>query len=125
MLAGITSFGRDLVLCLAPAYIHRSAGQPGIDYGSGWLQDLHLVIFDAVVEFLPSELPIALSDGSFWVGGVLWDNTIPLPLAVLGAVTLTAVTSRGERLAVRGAGASVVTRGELRYVEVYPGSTDA
>src|SRR5262245_59103732 len=69
-LASITPDGHDLVLCLAPAYVHRSAGRPGIDQGSGWLQDIDLVISEAVVESLPSEFPVDLSDGSFSVGEV-------------------------------------------------------
>ena len=61
------------------------------------------------------ELPCDLSGGSFSVGEVHWDNSIPLPLAVSGEVALTVVTDRGETLVVRGTGASVVTRGDLRY----------
>jgi hypothetical protein len=97
-------------------------GRPGIDQGSGWLQDIDLVISEAIVESLPSELPDSLSDGSFSVGEVCWDNAIPLPLAVAGAVVLTAVTIRGELLAVRGTGASAATLGEWRYVEEFPGA---
>jgi hypothetical protein len=123
-LGGITPDGRDLVLRLEPAYVHRSAGRPGIDQGSVWRQDIDLVISEAVVETLPSELPVKLSDGSFSVGEVRWDNAIPLPLAVTDAIALDAVTSRGEPLAVRGTGASAVTRGALRYVEEFPGPID-
>lgn len=123
-LTGVTPDGRDLVLRLAPAYVHRSAGRPGIDQGSGWLQDIDLVISEAVVESLPSEFPVALSDGSFSDGEVRWDNSIPLPLAVCGTVSLTAVTGRGEILAVRGTGASARTRGDARYVEELPGPVD-
>ena len=123
-LVGVTPDGRDLVLRLAPAYVHRSAGRPGIDQGSGWLQDIDLVISEAVVESLPSEFPVDLSDGSFSDGEVRWDNSIPLPLAVCGAVSLTAVTCHGEILAVRGTGASALTRGDARYVEEFPGPGD-
>ncbi len=123
-LARITPDGRDLVLCLAPAYVHRSAGRPGIDQGSGWLQDIDLVIFEAVVESSPSDLPAGLSEGSFTDGEIRWDNSIPLPLDVRGSVSLTAVTCRGEILAVRGTGASAATRGEAKYVEEFPGPAD-
>jgi hypothetical protein len=121
-LVGIIPDGRDLVLRLAPAYVHRSAGRPGIDQGSGWLQDIDLVIFEAVVESLPSESPVDLNDGSFSVGETRWENFIPLPLAVSGIVSLAVVTCRGELLVARGAGASAVTRGELRYLEDFPGT---
>ena len=123
-LAGISSVGCDLVLRLAPAYVHRSAERPGIDRGTGWLQDIDLVIAEAVVESLPSVFPDSLSDGSFSVGEVRGDNSIPLPLAASGAVALTAVTSRGELLAVRGTGASALARGEARYLEEFPRPSD-
>ena len=123
-LAGITPDGPDLILSLAPAYVHRSAGRPGIDRGSGWLQDIDLVISGAVVESLPTEFPVNLSDGSFSVGEVRFDNAIPLPLAVTGAVSLVAVTFGGELLAVHGTGARAVMRGELGYLEEFPGSDD-
>jgi hypothetical protein len=123
-LASITRDGCDLVLSLAPAYVHRSPGRPGIDQGSGWLQDIDLIIFGAVVESLPTEFPVNLSDGSFSIGEVRWDNVIPLPLVVSGTVSLSAVTCFGEFLTVRGTGASSMTRGELQYLEEFPGSGD-
>jgi hypothetical protein len=116
-LAGIAFDGRDLVVSLAPAYVHRSAGRPGVDPGSGWLQDVDLVVTEAIVESSPSEVPVELCDGSLSVGEALWDNLLPLPLAASGATSLVVITGRGERLAVRGAGASIVIRGEPRYLE--------
>ena len=123
VLASICPRGGDLILHLAPAYVHRSAGRPGIDPGSGWAQDLDLVISDAAVESLPTGLPAELSDGAFAAGEARWDNAIPLPLGFEGAVSLTAVTNQGERLAVRGTGATVVACGNPRYIEPFPGST--
>jgi hypothetical protein len=122
VLASICPRGGDLVLRLASAYVHRSAGRPGIDPGSGWTQVLDLVISEATVESLPADLPAELSDGAFAAGEARWDNAIPLPLGVEGAVSLTALTNQGERLAVRGTGAAVVMCGESRYIEEFPGS---
>lgn len=123
-LAGITPDGRNLVLRLEPGYVHRSEGRPGIDQGSGWLQDIDLIVSEAVAESLPVQLPSVLSDGAFSIGEVRWDNTIPLPLTASGLIRLTVVTDRGELLIIRGTAASIVVRGELRYVEEYPGLAD-
>lgn len=122
-LTGITTVGLALVFHLKPAYIHRSMGRLGIDRTTGWHQDLDLVVSNAVVESLPSELPANFSDGSLSLGGVLWDNTIPLPLDVSGAVSFMAVTDCGEPLAVRGNGVTIVARGPFRYVEECPWAT--
>ena len=120
-LAGIELAGHDAVLHLDDAYIHRSEGRPGIDPGSGWLQDIDLVISGAVVESLPSGLPRALTGGALSVAASAWDNLIPLPLAVSCAVSFSVVTTSGETLLVRGSGAEVVPRGEPRYLEPFPG----
>ena len=122
-LTSVTAVGRALVISFGPAYVHQSAGRPGRDDGSGWLQDLDLVIADAVVESLPLELPAGFSDGMFSVGGRLEENVIPLPLAVSGEVLFSALTDCVERLVVRGSGASIVPRGGLRFVEEFRRST--
>lgn len=83
-LAAIESGGPDVVLHLAPAYVHRSDGRPGVDPGTGWLQDFDLLIYAAVVETVPLELPCRLSGGSIALGEARWNNVIPLPLRYHG-----------------------------------------
>lgn len=85
---------------------------------------MDLVISEAIAETLPSKLPSDLSDGAISIGEVRWENSIPLPLDVSVAVLFTAVTVDRELLTIRGTGASVVARGDLRYVEEYAGSSD-
>jgi hypothetical protein len=120
-LVGVERVGPDLVLHLAPAYVHRSEGRPGFDPGTGWLVDLDLVILEAVPESLSSEYPVNLADGEFRAGERRWDNLIPLPLDVADAVAFEAITAESEPIAVRGSGARIVVRGEMRYCETYPG----
>ena len=124
-LAGIEPFGPDVVvLRFAPAYVHRSEGEPGVDPGSGWIRDIDLVIIGAAVESRPAELPCGLADGALALGETCWDNVIPMPLAFSGAVSLSAITCGGELLVVRGSGVTVVPRGEPRHVERFPGAAD-
>ncbi|MHC5537270.1 hypothetical protein ACYOEI_03425 [Singulisphaera rosea] len=124
-LAEIIPEGRDLIFRLAPAYVHASTGRPGIDPGSGWLQDIDLVIVDAEVALLPTALPVELVDGSLSVDEVRRDHSIPLPLIASGMVSFTAETFRGDRLIVNGTGARSLPSGEPRYVENFPGSAEA
>jgi hypothetical protein len=124
-LAGISYQGRDLRVHLAPAYVHASEGRPGLDPGSGWLQDVDLIVSEAVVESSPSRLPAWLSDGTFSAGEIVLENEVPFPLAVPGPVRLRFVTGHGESLAVAGAGASALPRGEPRYLEEFPGADDS
>ena len=120
-LAGVELAGGDAVLQLDAAYVHRSEGRPGIDPGSGWVQDIDLVISEAAIESFPSDLPRALAGGALSAGGASWDNLIPLPLAVTGPISLSMATSKGEPVLIRGSGAEVVPRGEPRYIERFPG----
>jgi hypothetical protein len=121
-LAGVDQNGRDLVLRLDPAYLHRSHGQPGLDPGEGWLQPLDLIVTEAIIEALPSVLPCDLFDGSLSAGGTIWENSVALPLEVAGAVTLRLVTCNGEHLAAQGNGVMCRLHGESRYLEPFPGS---
>lgn len=124
-LVAIEPVGRDVALLLAPAYMHCSEGRPGVDPGSGWLQDTTLFIREAVVESSPSRLPCTLSDGAFSIGESSWENGIPLPLEATGSVSLSAVTEDGDSLAIHGLGAEAVLHGEPRYLEHFPGPGDA
>jgi hypothetical protein len=120
VVARIETAGRDVVIRLSPAYVHRTEGRPLIDPGTGWVQDLDLVIADAWVASLPDEMPGWLIDGSLMLGEDVRLNTIPLPLKFRGRVRLSAVTDRAEDLIVMGSGAEVIPRGDLRYVEESP-----
>jgi hypothetical protein len=121
-LTGVDQNGRDLVLRLDPACVHRSHGQPGLDPGDVWLEALGLVVTEAVIEVVPSVLPGELWGGTLSAGGTIWDNDIPLPLAFVGAVTLRLVFSNGEHLVAHGNGIRARLLGEPRYLEPFPGN---
>jgi hypothetical protein len=123
-LAGIDTVGNDVVVRLAPAYIHRSVGRPGIDPGSGWLQDIDFVIREAVVASSPLQFPCWLSDGALSIGKTCWDNCFPLPVAASGAVTLSAMTEHGERLVIFGRGVETISHLGLQYVEQFRGASN-
>lgn len=121
-LSGATWDGRDLALHFAPAYLHRSAGEPGVDPGTGWIQDLDLIVSEARLAEFPATLPAWLFDGEFAEGDRLWSNTIPVEPSQRGNVALVAITEHSEWLRVSGTGAAIVRRGEARYMEDYLGT---
>ena len=53
----------DVVLHFAAVYIHQSAGTPGVDAGSCWVQKALLRMGGAVVSGSFSQLPRELLDG--------------------------------------------------------------
>ena len=108
-----------VVVRLAPAYVHRSAGRPGIDAGSGWLQAVELAFASAVIEGPLPELPCELDGGT--LTGVESRGMVPLPYATDAAVHFEAHTLTGGRISARGRGLTVRAAGEARYVEEFPG----
>ena len=119
--AGIALSGDCVIVHLRPAYVHRSEGRPGIDPGSGWVQDLDMVVSEAMLVSRFSKMSRDLDDGSLSVGNEVFENIVPLPIDVRGAVCFSAV-SQSERLIIQGTRATVVSIGDARYVEPFPGT---
>ena len=75
---GVERESADLALRFSAAYIHQSEGRPGIDAGSGWVQELRLLISDASLSGEILGLPGNLSDGSISLDDRRFD-TVPIP----------------------------------------------
>src|SRR5207249_3264944 len=69
-----------VIVRFAPAYVHKSEGCPGVDPGTGWIQDAVLVVGEALVRGTIPALPCDVADGELTVGDQLHPNAIPLPL---------------------------------------------
>jgi hypothetical protein len=88
VLGSIEVVDRTVTLNLAPAYIHTSLGEPGADPGSGWTQNVTVVIEDGIAEVKIPNPPGDLSDGSLTIGLQSSSNTMPLPLQCEDSVRL-------------------------------------
>lgn len=123
--AVIEHLGADVVLRFSPGYVHRSAGRPGIDPGSGWVQDVEMRIVGAMIDDRPAELPCEIASGQVIVGSEVYRNLVPLLLDVSGAVEVSLTTIFGERLTIRGRGIAVDAVGSPAFVEEFPGVAEA
>jgi hypothetical protein len=110
--------GADLVARL-DAYVHVSLGVPGEDAGTGWSQELELVVRGARVSEEPRELPMWIADGVIRAAGEAL-LLVPVPLEGKAAVEVTLAGAEG-RLAVSGAGVSLTAAGQPRFVERFDG----
>ena len=117
--AGITPSENSIIVQFRPAYVHRSDGRPGFDAGSGFLQNLDLVLSEAVLKSTFTELPCDLGDGSLSVGNEVFDNLVPHPFDLRGKVRFSAINEHAERLDIQGTQAIVLPVGEARYLERY------
>ena len=118
-LGSIQIDGTSVTLKLTPAYVHKSHGRPGVDPGTGWTQDVTIVIGDAHVASNSLNFPCDLTDGNLTVDLESWDNTIPLPLRRRGSVKLLLVGKWGGEVSLSGSEISLNPSGEATYVEEF------
>jgi hypothetical protein len=119
--AAIRMSGGALHVVFESAYVHRSAGQPGIDAGSGYAQPAEMVFSDAQYSQSGGPCIGTISDGEISTEGAKFENEIPLPFSALGHVSATIVFASGGVLKVTGKGVSCVATGPARFVEAYDG----
>ncbi len=107
------------VLHFPKAYIHQSTGTPGRDVGSGCVQEVLLLIDNAVVEGSFSEFPRDLLDGHIKIGAIVSRNMIPIPLHHEGSVELRLESWDDEVILITGSSAELELIGEPKYVEEF------
>jgi len=115
--AGVAKEAGVLTVRFSPAYVHKSDGQPGVDPGTGWTQDVALVIREASLRGALPTLPCDVSDGNFTVAGQSHANAVPLPLDTPAAVDLRILFVAGVEITITGRGARVDLLSEPTYVE--------
>ncbi len=120
-LASVVDDGRNVVVALKPAYIHRSTGTPGVDPGGGWAQDAILRVENGTIDGSLPPMPCDLWEGSLQVGNQKIENIIPLPLDYQGAVTLVLVAQDESRFVIRGSAVFAILVGEPKFIEEFPG----
>lgn len=117
----IAEVGSQLVILLR-AYVHQSAGRPGRDAGTGWVQAAALTLAHGEVEGDWPELPADIFNGDLLIDGRLLENEIPIPFEHLGQIVLRVELAPACSLAVRGSGAVLTLLGEPVYVEEFLGA---
>lgn len=122
----ITLQDRTAVLHFKQVYIHSSKGNPAVDAGTGWAQEVVIRIGNAKIEGTFSkesreayrDYAHYLSDGSLRIDKIVSDNLIPIPLDVEGDIELT-TECWGHVIRVRGTSANLELIGAPEYVEEF------
>ena len=116
-LASISFNDGSTIVSLQPAYIHRCEGRPGIDAGTGWLQNATLT-FDGSSPFLyPAHLPETVSDGSLRIDSAIYPNVIPANGLFGRAIELSILLTSAGTFTVCGQRLSIELHGEAVFVE--------
>ena len=109
----------EAVLYFSSVYIHESAGTPGVDAGSGWVQEALLRIREAAVKRSFSKFPADLLDGYIMLGDTVLDNQIPIPQSHKGNVELLLASRNDEVVLITGRSTEVELIGQPKYVEEF------
>ena len=100
------------------AYIHRSIGIPGVDDGTGWVQDVVIDFQDGKLTGDLGNLPARIFDGELHIGSQIFPNMISLPCDIVGPILLTLfVSPDNRRLVLFGDSMVVRPKEEAKYVE--------
>ncbi len=112
--------GTQLIVTLT-AYVHRSAGRPGIDGGSGWTQTARLILRAGSAHGDIAGLPFEISDGHIESAAGVERNVIPVPWPHGGAAELHLLGMRGERALLIGQALTIQWVSAAVYVEEFRG----
>jgi hypothetical protein len=119
---GLERDGANLTLRFSAAFIHESEGEPGLDAGIGWFQEVRLHFRNASIRGSMSKFPCYLWDGQISLADESF-QMIPVPLEYSGRVELKLVEN-GEiegQVEVAGMHVRMELSGEPRHVEKFPG----
>ncbi len=96
-MAEISRLESTVEIPLRPAYVHQSVGQPGVDDGSGLVQNAVISEEEGSVAGEVGELPCDIFDGEFEVCQERPQSMIALPCDVAGSLTRTLFLSPDNR----------------------------
>ena len=106
---------------LLPAYVHRSAGEPGVADGIGGWQPCASTFEVATINGVVGELPTDIMSGALVVEGRSRSTMIPLPAEIKGVAVMLVLHLDPDyrEVIVSGSGFRVVPTGEFEPVEEF------
>jgi hypothetical protein len=113
----ISNVDGEAVLYCSSVYIHKSFGKPGVDPGTGWVQQAKLTIVDAVIKSTLTLFPAELVGGYLRLGDSILANEIPIPLNFSGDTELRLESWNDQIILVSGRGAELELIDDPTYVE--------
>lgn len=111
----------DALHVILTGYIHQWGLAAEGWAGTGWTQQVRIVVDDASLLTQISELPADLSTGWIRSPGGAAPGLIQLPFQKEGAIVLYLQAFTGETAIVQGSRLSVAAEGEPKFVERLPG----
>lgn len=107
------------IIHFSHGYIHKSTGTPGRDRGTGWSQEVRLIISGAATSGPLPPLPNTICEGFLEVGGIRHE-LIPLPFRRKVGAKLYLVFVDGVQIEIVGERPFVELLGAPIYLENIP-----
>lgn len=115
--------GSKATLCLSGAIVHKSEGIPGIDNGTCWVQKINIIVEEAKLLKIPSDIPNDIDSGYFIINGEKFINMIDLPINKSGEIEVVAETMYGKELHLTGKKIRTKECGELVFLQDFDAIT--
>jgi hypothetical protein len=109
-----------VTLHFSAAYIHKSAGQPGVDSGTGYSQAASISFGKARYVGNPAECVGRISDGMITVNGHALSLS-PIPFSFSGLVQAEFVFQNGALFKIDAHSVDCVCFGPCVFVDNFPG----
>jgi hypothetical protein len=111
--------GEAHVELLLDAYIHRWETLNEGWRGTGWMQNVRIVVSNAIVLSAVPLLPVEISDGRLQLGAVA-PNDLVLPLQASGAIRIWLQLTTADVVEVTGNAVRIEVTADARYIEELP-----
>ena len=107
------------VIAIVDAYVHRSAGQPGVDRGTGWKQPVRLRFLAGTANGSVNDVPMELLGGRLVLSEGTFSNMIPMPLNHVGPSRIELESWNDVGIVIDGNGVEGAFVGPPVYVEEF------
>lgn len=108
-----------VIVHFLPVYLHISEGRPGIDRGTGWVQEARLFFTEASISGQLPDWPCEVMHGELILGTERKDNVVPVPLEFGDRAELRLIFDNIHAVTVIGRSVRLELVGEPRYVEEF------
>lgn len=117
--AGFVERDGEMIVHFLPAYLHKSEGRPGIDSGTGWIQEARLIFSDGSASGSFPAFPCDVMDGALVVDKDRYNNEITVPLDVTAPAALRLVFDSIHTVTIVGRCVRLELLGAPKYIEEF------
>jgi hypothetical protein len=106
---------------LNKAIIHISNGEPGVDAGSCWMQEVEIRLGNGVINKKPAIIPNEIDYGSITVNGIEYINVISADLESTGEIILSIRAFNDDELHIQADNIKINSSGDITYIQEFEG----